>query len=102
MSKGSPHEHHDRESDPNASHETHGGDGKGPGEHAGHDQHEGHSPKMFRDKFWLSFALTIPVVYWSEHIQMLLGYQAPEFYRLSVDLLRFSEPPFFSTAAWCF
>ena len=45
----------------------------------GHDQHAGHSPGMFRDKFWLSLALTLPVVFWSEHIQMLFGYQAPEF-----------------------
>jgi len=34
---------------------------------------------MFRDKFWLSLVLTLPVVFWSRHIQMLLGYQAPEF-----------------------
>ncbi|MHB9150863.1 MAG: heavy metal translocating P-type ATPase [Thermoleophilia bacterium] len=34
---------------------------------------------MFRDKFWLSFVLTLPVVFWSEHIQSLLGYRAPEF-----------------------
>jgi P-type Cu2+ transporter len=47
--------------------------------HAGHDKHEGHSPEMFRDKFWLSFILTVPVVIWSEHIQTLLGYRAPEF-----------------------
>jgi Cu2+-exporting ATPase len=34
---------------------------------------------MFRDRFWLSLALTVPVVFWSEHVQMLLGYRAPEF-----------------------
>ncbi|TVR52941.1 MAG: heavy metal translocating P-type ATPase [Gemmatimonadales bacterium] len=34
---------------------------------------------MFRDRFWLSLALSIPVVFWSGHIQELLGYQAPEF-----------------------
>ena len=28
----------------------------------GHDRHEGHSVAMFRDRFWLSLALTIPVV----------------------------------------
>jgi len=33
--------------------------------HASHDRHAGHSVAMFRDKFWLSFALTIPVVFWS-------------------------------------
>lgn len=44
---------------------------------APHDQHAGHSPKMFRDRFWLSAAFTIPAVFWSEHIEMLLGYRAP-------------------------
>jgi len=34
---------------------------------------------MFRDRFWLSLVLTFPVVYWSEHLQMLLGFQAPAF-----------------------
>jgi P-type Cu2+ transporter len=51
-------------------HAGHGADG-------GHDQHAGHSPEMFRDRFWLSFVLTLPVVFWSAHIQELLGYQAP-------------------------
>jgi Cu2+-exporting ATPase len=41
------------------------------------DPHTGHSPTMFRDRFWLSAALTIPAVIWSEHIQMLLRYRAP-------------------------
>lgn len=47
--------------------------------HAGRDQHAGHSVAMFRDKFWLSFALTIPVVFWSADIQHWLGYTAPTF-----------------------
>jgi Cu2+-exporting ATPase len=34
---------------------------------------------MFRDKFWLSFALTIPVVVWSREVQHWLGYTAPIF-----------------------
>jgi Cu2+-exporting ATPase len=34
---------------------------------------------MFRDKFWLSFALTIPVVLWSSDVQHWLGYTAPSF-----------------------
>ena len=45
-----------------------------------HDEHAGHSPNMFRDKFWISLILTVPVVFWSEHIQMLFGYQAPDFF----------------------
>jgi len=47
--------------------------------HAGHDRHAGHSVAMFRDKFWLSFALTIPVVFWSTDVQHWLGYAAPTF-----------------------
>lgn len=49
------------------------------GGHAGHDRHAGHSVAMFRDKFWLSFALTIPVVTWSSEVQHWLGYSAPAF-----------------------
>src|SRR6202045_4023276 len=45
----------------------------------GHDRHAGHSVAMFRDKFWLSFALTIPVVIWSSDVQGWFGYTAPSF-----------------------
>src|SRR5438445_4185685 len=44
-----------------------------------HDRHAGHSVAMFRDKFWLSFALTIPVIFWSTDVQHWLGYRAPSF-----------------------
>src|SRR5713101_5174160 len=47
--------------------------------HASHDRHAGHSVAMFRDKFWLSFALTIPVIFWSSDVQHWLGYRAPSF-----------------------
>ena len=47
--------------------------------HGSHDRHAGHSVAMFRDKFWLSFALTIPVVFWSADVQHWLGYTAPSF-----------------------
>ena len=47
------------------------------GEHAAHDRHEGHSVAMFRDKFWLSFALTIPVVFLSPEVAHWLGYMVP-------------------------
>jgi Cu2+-exporting ATPase len=41
------------------------------------DRHEGHSVAMFRDKFWLSLALTIPVVLLSHDIQTWFGYSIP-------------------------
>ena len=47
--------------------------------HSGHDRHSGHSVAMFRDKFWLSLALTISVVFWSQDPQKWLGYAAPAF-----------------------
>lgn len=47
--------------------------------HHHHDHHEGHSPEMFRQKFWLTLVLTVPVVIWAEHVQRLLGYEAPVF-----------------------
>src|SRR6516165_5862805 len=47
--------------------------------HGRHDRHAGHSVAMFRDKFWLSLALTIPVVFWSADVQHWLGYTAPTF-----------------------
>jgi P-type Cu2+ transporter len=57
--------------------------GHGPDDHAGHggghDKHAGHSVAMFRDRFWLSFALTLPVIFFSEMIQEWFGYTAPSF-----------------------
>src|SRR5216683_7199373 len=47
--------------------------------HGDHDRHAGHSVAMFRDKFWLSLALTLPVVLWSSEVQHWLGYSAPVF-----------------------
>jgi Cu2+-exporting ATPase len=59
-------------SDPHAGH-------KMTSSHAGHDRHAGHSVAMFRDKFWLSLTLTIPVVFWSTDVQHWFGYTAPSF-----------------------
>src|SRR5271155_1310347 len=66
------HNHHAPASDGHAGH-------KMSGAHGSHDRHPGHSVAMFRDKFWLSLALTIPVVFWSSDAQHWLGYAAPSF-----------------------
>jgi P-type Cu2+ transporter len=47
--------------------------------HAAHNKHAGHDPDVFRRQFWIVLALTIPVVIWSEEVQMWLGYTAPVF-----------------------
>ncbi|OYW86047.1 heavy metal translocating P-type ATPase, partial [Candidatus Saccharibacteria bacterium 32-49-10] len=41
--------------------------------HKNHNAHAGHSPDMFRQKFWLSLALTIPTLIFSQTIQHWLG-----------------------------
>src|ERR1700716_387740 len=66
------HDDHGQASDPRAGHKM----ADMPG---GHDRHAGHSVAMFRVKFWLSFALTIPVVVWSSDVQRWFGYTAPSF-----------------------
>ncbi len=47
--------------------------------HGLHERHAGHSVAMFRDRFWLSLLLTVPVVIWSRDPQAWLGYAAPTF-----------------------
>lgn len=47
--------------------------------HAAHDKHAGHSVAMFRGKFWVSFALTLPTLVWSPMVQDWLGFSAPAF-----------------------
>jgi P-type Cu2+ transporter len=46
--------------------------------HAGHVDHTGHE-QMFRRKFWVSLVLSIPVLLFSQGLQMLLGYTLPAF-----------------------
>ena len=63
-----------------AEHEMHMSQGMPPqsaAAHMGHDQHAGHSVAMFRDKFWLTLILTLPVVAWSGEVQHWLGYTPP-------------------------
>ncbi|MDQ3914230.1 MAG: copper-translocating P-type ATPase [Actinomycetota bacterium] len=54
-----------------AHHDAHHGNGDG--------DHGHHDPAAFRDRFWVTLALTLPVVFFSEMFQELLGYEAPSF-----------------------
>ncbi|BCW84124.1 copper-translocating P-type ATPase [Arthrobacter sp. NicSoilE8] len=82
-----------RDSEPDHAHhaghspEMHGGQhkqhhGHGPDDdhmvHS-HGQHAGHSTAMFKDRFWLTLALSVPVVFFSPMFAHLLGYMPPEF-----------------------
>jgi Cu2+-exporting ATPase len=44
------------------------------GEHTGHDKHAGHDPAMFRDRFWITLLLAVPVVLTSEMVMEWFGY----------------------------
>jgi Cu2+-exporting ATPase len=44
-----------------------------------HGQHAGHSTGMFKNRFWLTLALAVPVVYFSPMMAHLLDYMPPEF-----------------------
>jgi Cu2+-exporting ATPase len=61
-----------------AAHEGHGG-AKTSGGHGGHGKHAGHTTGMFRSRFWVSLALSVPVVLYSEMVQMWFGFSMPRF-----------------------
>ena len=53
-----------------AHHRAHAGHEAG-----GHDRHAGHDPAMFRDRFWVSLALSVPVVATSDMVMEWFGYR---------------------------
>ena len=74
------HQHDPHRPTPAGAAHVHGTTTPEMGGHAtGHDRHAGHSVAMFRDKFWLSLALTIPVVVLSTDVQEWFGYAIPTF-----------------------
>ena len=65
--------------------EEHVGDSAAPEHGTGHEHHGGHGgghgdhAVMFRDRFWLSLLVSVPVVFHSHMIQEWFGYTAPSF-----------------------
>lgn len=56
--------------------------GAHPAGHHGHDdfdKHKGHATNIFRTKFWVSLALSVPVVLYSDIAEELFGLRAPVF-----------------------
>jgi len=54
-------------------------DHTGHAEHAGHGDHSHHDPAIFRRKFWISLALTVPTMVFSSGLQEILGLTGPSF-----------------------
>ncbi|MDQ0689750.1 heavy metal translocating P-type ATPase [Arthrobacter sp. W4I7] len=75
------HGHHD----PGHAHHGHGHEDHGHAHHDDdhavhtHGQHAGHSTAMFKNRFWLTLALSVPVVYFSPMVGHLLDFMAPMF-----------------------
>jgi len=73
-------------------------------DHGAHTDHSGHE-RMFRRRFWVSLALSVPVIFFSEFIQDVFGYTAPTFPGsvwitpvLSVIIFAYGGVPFLSMA----
>ncbi len=63
------HEHHGQVTQhADADHEVHS-----------HGEHAGHSTAMFKNRFWVSLVLTVPVVLFSHMFATIVGYTPPEF-----------------------
>jgi Cu2+-exporting ATPase len=56
-----------------------GGHSGGHFEGGTENKHAGHSVAMFRDKFWLSLALTIPTLIWGHMLPNAFGYTPTQF-----------------------
>jgi len=68
----SHHKHHKH-------HEHHEHHTSASSDDAGHDKHAGHSPEMFKRRFFISLILTLPILYLDPHFQEWFGYQAVQF-----------------------
>jgi Cu2+-exporting ATPase len=55
-----------------------GGNGQHAG-HAGHDKHAGHSPEIFKRRFFICLVLTLPILYFSPIFQTWFNYQVVQF-----------------------
>ncbi|HKP30425.1 MAG TPA: heavy metal translocating P-type ATPase [Gemmatimonadales bacterium] len=74
----SRHDHPHHHSDPPGQLEGHQGHAeRGGEEHPAHDKHAGHSVEMFRTKFWISLALTIPTILWGHMLAGIIGRHGP-------------------------
>jgi Cu2+-exporting ATPase len=69
---------HSQDKHSHMDHSEHNRHGSHEGDHAGHVDHSGHE-LMFRDRFWVSLLLSIPVLVFSETIQGWLSFSTPEF-----------------------
>ncbi|NPV91195.1 MAG: heavy metal translocating P-type ATPase [Firmicutes bacterium] len=78
--------HSDHQNADHAHHTRHGHNQStlagAPGSHARHSggsDHSSHSPQAFKNRFWISLLLTVPILVYSHHIQAWFGFSPPHF-----------------------
>jgi Cu2+-exporting ATPase len=103
---------HQEAHDGHMDHGEHMDHGVDHGEHAGHEEHGGHGSHagheiMFRDRFWVSLLLSIPVLVFSPALQNWLSYAAPTFPGsdwitpvLAIAIFVYGGFPFLQMASW--
>ncbi|MGN8647598.1 copper-translocating P-type ATPase [Gracilibacillus sp. HCP3S3_G5_1] len=77
------HQHHNHEHEDMHGHHKHGHEEHKnhdhshghSGHHGGHGGHHEHMVEDFKKRFWISLVLSIPILYLSPMIQMLIGYE---------------------------
>ncbi|MGB0384231.1 MAG: heavy metal translocating P-type ATPase [Ardenticatenaceae bacterium] len=78
-----PHHEHGAHTDKHDGHNKHASRADGHGGHDGHDAHASHDhtghEEMFRQRFWVSLVLTIPVLLYSPMLQEWFGFSMPTF-----------------------
>ena len=67
-------------------------------EHGGHINHSGHE-LLFRNRFWICLLLTIPVLLYSQMVQMWFGFTMPNSIKNSLISLTFVASCF-PASAW--
>lgn len=70
--------HHDHQMHDDVAYSDHKEHEGGLDNHAGHTDHSGHE-QMFRERFWVSLLISIPVLLYSPSIQNWLGFSMPVF-----------------------
>ena len=73
-----PVEGHDHAAHDHAAHD-HSAHDHSAHDHSGHGDHSHHDPAIFKRKFWISLALTIPTLIFSSGLQGILGLDGPSF-----------------------
>ncbi|HEY4497015.1 MAG TPA: heavy metal translocating P-type ATPase [Candidatus Paceibacterota bacterium] len=72
-----------------------------PPDNREYDKHAGHKTNVFKIKFLVSLALTIPVLFYAEVLQEIFNYKAPDFYGSDYVPLIFASIIFFY-GGWIF